>query len=53
MKLPNPDKSEIFIMRISKTDKQKLHELSLKQQFGNNKSEVVRQLIQSAYKKYL
>ena len=50
MKLPNPDKSEIFIMRISKKDKQKLLELSSMEQFENNQSEVIRQLITKLYK---
>lgn len=51
MKLPNPEKNEVFIMRLSKTQKQKLLELSNKGNLGNNSSEVIRTLIENAYSK--
>jgi predicted DNA-binding protein len=49
MKLPNQDKSEVFVMRMSKKNKQQLEELAKRSKFGNNSSEVVRYLIESAY----
>lgn len=51
MKLPNPDKSEVFIMRISKKQKQLLEQLAKSGKYGNNNSEVIRNLIDSAYRK--
>lgn len=51
MKLPNQDKSEIFVMRISKRNKKQLKELSKNNKFGNNNSEVIRFLIEAAYSK--
>jgi len=51
MKTPNPEKSEVFVMRISKEMKKKLEELSKSPKFKNNSSEVVRSLIESAYSK--
>jgi predicted DNA-binding protein len=51
MKLPNPDKTEVFVMRLSKKNKQQLEELSKRSKFGNNSSEVIRYLIETAYLK--
>ena len=49
MRLPNPDKTEVFVMRISLKHKQQLQELAKKSKFKNNTSEVVRDLIEAAY----
>ncbi len=51
MQTPNPEKSEVFIMRISKEMKNKLEELAKAPKFNNNSSEVVRSLINSAQDK--
>lgn len=53
MKLPTSDKNEIFTMRISKKNKLQLEELAKKRKFGNNSSEVIRYLIESAHSKKL
>ena len=49
MKTPNPEKSEVFVMRLSKEMKKKLEELAKASKFNNNSSEVVRSLIESAH----
>ncbi|WP_161624668.1 MULTISPECIES: hypothetical protein [Winogradskyella] len=51
MKLPKPEKDETFIMRLSKKQKEKLLELAKKGKYGNNASEVLRNLLESAYRK--
>lgn len=51
MKLPNPDKNEVFIMRISKEHKQLLEQLANSGKYGNNSSEVIRKLIVDAHSK--
>jgi len=51
MKLPNPEKSEVFIMRISKKDKQLLEQLAKSGKYGKNSSEVIRSLIINAHLK--
>jgi hypothetical protein len=51
VKTPNPEKSEVFVMRISKEMKVKLEELAKAPKFNNNSSEVVRSLIESAHAK--
>lgn len=51
MKTPNPEKSEVFVMRISKEMKTKLEELAKAPKYNNNSSEVVRSLIESAHAK--
>ena len=53
MKLPISEKTEIFTMRISKKNKLKLEDLSKNRKFGNNSSEVIRYLIESAHSKKL
>ena len=45
MRLPDPDKSEVFTMRISKKHKKQLEELAKKGRHGKNGSEVIRYLI--------
>jgi hypothetical protein len=49
MKQPNPEKSEVFVMRISKETKAKLEQLAKAPKYNNNSSEVVRSLIESAH----
>lgn len=51
MRLPNPEKNEVFIMRISAEMKKKLEELAKTPKYNNNSSEVVRSLIESAHAK--
>ena len=51
MKIPNTEKTEVFVMRISKDMKKKLEELAKSTKFNNNSSEVVRSLIESAHNK--
>ena len=51
MKLPNPEKNEVFIMRISEDMKKKLEELAKAPKYNNNSSAVVRSLIESAHAK--
>lgn len=51
MKLPQQEKDETFIMRLSKKQKEKLLELAKKGKHGNNASQVLRNLIESAYHK--
>ena len=53
MKLPNPEKTEVFVMRLSKSTKTKLEELAKKPQFGGNNSAVVRFLIEAEHLKKL
>ena len=49
MKTPNAEKSEVFILRMSKDMKSKLEELAKNPKFNNNSSEVIRSLISSEY----
>lgn len=51
MKVTNKIKSEIFNLRIDKETKRKLIELSKTNEFKNNSSAVIRDLIHSAYNK--
>lgn len=52
MKLPSSELTEVFVMRISKEHKQKLEQLAKKNnKYGNNNSDVVRGLIDSAHSK--
>ncbi len=51
MKLPTSEKTEIFTMRISKKNKLQLEDLAKKRKIGNNSSEVIRNLIESAHSK--
>ena len=50
MNLPHSEKTEVFVMRISKKNKQQLEQLSKKGKYGNNSSEVVRNLIETTFK---
>ncbi|MCR8667941.1 hypothetical protein NO995_09630 [Aestuariibaculum sp. M13] len=49
MKLPNPSKDEVLLIRISKKEKEHLKELAKKGKHGTNASEVVRNLIEREY----
>jgi len=52
MKLPKKnDKSEILVVRMDKATKKKLLELSKKSKYGKNSSEVIRTLIETAYRR--
>jgi predicted transcriptional regulator len=52
MKLPKKnDKSEVLVVRIDKATKKRLQELAKKNKYGNNSSEVVRSLIETAYRR--
>ena len=47
MKTPNPDKSEVLVIRLSKKTKNALKELAKKPKYKNNSSAVIRDLIES------
>lgn len=47
--IPNPEKTEVLVIRISKKTKSKLNELAKASQFDGNNSAVVRHLIESEY----
>lgn len=51
MKLPNPEKSEVIVIRTSLKVKNMLIELAKASQFGNNSSAVVRYLIANEHAK--
>lgn len=51
MKLPNPEKNQVFVMRISTKHKQLLEQLAKSGKYGNNSSEVIRSLILNAHRK--
>lgn len=53
MKLPKSEKTEVFVMRMTKEMKNKLNELAKANKYNNNSSEVIRSLIESAYSKKL
>jgi predicted DNA-binding protein len=49
--LPTSENTEIFTMRISTKLKEKLNQLAKKDKFGGSASAVIRELIESAYKR--
>jgi Arc/MetJ-type ribon-helix-helix transcriptional regulator len=51
MKLPNPQFSEVFNLRLTKKNKQQLDDLVKKSKYGNNCSAVLRSLIELACRK--
>ena len=48
-RLPYTDITETFVFRLSKKTKDRLESLANKGTYGNNKSEVLRYLIERAY----
>lgn len=52
MKLPSSDNlNEVLVVRLNIATKKKLEELANRNKFGNNSSEVIRTLIESASKR--